>query len=154
MLTSKGWGQSKSPEPSGGSQPPAPTRAPSAPAGPGGRGKRGSWEGSCLPGEGGGGQQQKSKAGGARGLRVCRDPPSLRVSFPLVTHPDRRRSLLAPAWCGDSCPAGVVVPKAGTAPPRPPPGTGAEPSRAGPPAAPQPLPAAFPGNLPPPCPGA
>lgn len=111
-------GTEPSPESRGGSQPPVPTRSPSAPAGrPGGPRRHGEGRRSAgkLPGEGMGRGERAHivvKFKGQRGSGApCppgpRRPPCL---FPLVTHPDRRRSLPVPAPCGDSCRAGAVSP--------------------------------------------
>lgn len=104
-------GPESSPEPSGGSQTLAPTCGPLCPRGTGGRaaqadmGKRGPWEGR-LPASGGGGGaatkikgRQPSGAGG---------PPGPSCLPPLVTHPERRRSLRVPARCGACCRAGAA----------------------------------------------
>lgn len=111
-------GTEPSPESRGGSEPPAVTRAPSAPAGrPGGprrHGERSARQGSCQGKGRAGGKRAHTaiKFKGQRGSGVPCPQGPLRPPWlvPLVTHPDRRRSLPVPAPCGDSCRAGATAP--------------------------------------------
>lgn len=147
MFTSKGWGQSRPRSPVEGHSPQPPPAPPLPPRDRAARGRE------ALGREGaGGGSNKDQRPAGARGLRVRRDPPALPACFPSLLTPTAGARCLS--QLGVETAAGRRPrPQARHGPTAPAPGGRSRPGPARP-AAPQPFPAAFPGNPPPPCPGA